>query len=148
MKNKEAEVAQLLLENTEWYESLQDNLMPCTSVNHVAKKIVKLFSSKKEAINFNLEYKLQQFREVQGEYYNDADNDKRYNNKIGNENAELMLQLINELEGELRKAETNIRLLSVPGKRYDKDDMRAVAEYYDSNYENFDSWLEGYDWPL
>jgi len=59
-----------------------------------------------------------------------------------------MLQLINELEGELRKAETNIRLLSVPGKRYDKDDMRAVAEYYDSNYENFDSWLEGYDWPL
>jgi len=49
MKNKEAEVAQLLLENTEWYESLQDNLMPCTSVNHVAKKNSKIIFFKKRS---------------------------------------------------------------------------------------------------
>jgi len=55
-------------------------------------------------MNFDLEYKLKQFREAQSGYYDE--NNKRYSSTpISDENSELMLEIINELEGELVKVE-------------------------------------------
>jgi len=57
-------------------------------------------------MEFDLEYKLQQFRKAQSGYYDESG--KRYSNTpISNENAELMLDIINELESALAKAETS-----------------------------------------
>lgn len=63
-------------------------------------------------MEFDLEYKLQQFREVEKDYFDE--NNERYSTKIGKESSEMMLQLINELECALGKAETEIRQLTIP----------------------------------
>lgn len=63
-------------------------------------------------MDFDLEYKLQQFREVEKDYFDE--NNERYSTKIGKESSEMMLQLINELECALAKAETDIRQLTIP----------------------------------
>ena len=58
-------------------------------------------------MEFDLEYKLKLFREIESENF-DA-NGKRYTNvNFGKETSEMMLQLINELESALAKHETNI----------------------------------------
>ena len=52
-------------------------------------------------MKYEIEYKLQLFREAQSGYFDE--NGKRYKaTPISSDNAELMLQLINELESELK----------------------------------------------
>ena len=64
-------------------------------------------------MEFDLEYKLQQFREAQSGYYDG--NGKRYSSTpISTENAELMLEIINELESALANAETELGQLTIP----------------------------------
>lgn len=64
-------------------------------------------------MEFDLEYKLQQFREAQSGYYDK--NGKRYSSTpINTGNAELMLEIINELESALANAETELRQLTIP----------------------------------
>lgn len=63
-------------------------------------------------MDFDLEYKLQLFREVEKDYFDE--NNERYSTKIGKESSEMMLQLINELESALANAETEIRQLTIP----------------------------------
>lgn len=64
-------------------------------------------------MEFDLEYKLQQFREVEREYFDE--NGERYTRTpIGKESSEMMLQLINELSGAMAKAETELRQLTIP----------------------------------
>ena len=63
-------------------------------------------------MEFDLEYKLQQFREEQPELFDK--NGERYTaTPISKSNGEMMLQLINELESALAKAETEIRQLNI-----------------------------------
>ena len=64
-------------------------------------------------MEFDLEYKLQQFRDEQPELFDK--NGERYTaTPISKNNGEMMLQLINELESALAKAETEIRQLTIP----------------------------------
>lgn len=55
-------------------------------------------------MKFDLEYKLQQFREEQSSLF-DENNERYTATPIGKYTSEMMLQLINELEVELLNAE-------------------------------------------
>lgn len=65
-------------------------------------------------MDFDLEYKLQEFRKEQHEIFDE--DGKRYGaTPISNNTGERMLQLIDELECALAKAETELRQLTIPG---------------------------------
>jgi hypothetical protein len=80
-------------------------------------------------MNFDLEYKLQQFREAQSGYYDE--NGKRYSSTpINTGNAELMLDIINELESALVNVETELRQLTT--------EKICEHEYYNTYFVNED----------
>jgi len=64
-------------------------------------------------MDFELEYKLKQFREEQPDLF-DENNERYAATPIGRETGEMMLQLINEFESALAKAETEIKQLTIP----------------------------------
>lgn len=64
-------------------------------------------------MDFELEYKLKLFRENQPELF-DENNERYTSTPIGKETSEMMLQLINEFESALAKAETEIKQLTIP----------------------------------
>ena len=64
-------------------------------------------------MEFDLEYKLQLFREEQPELF-DENNERYTATPIGKHNGEIMLQLINELESALLKAEQKTCNCNIP----------------------------------
>ena len=59
------------------------------------------------AMEFDLEYKLKLFREIESENF-DEKGERYTGSNFSKETSEMMLQLINELESALAKYETNI----------------------------------------
>jgi len=82
-------------------------------------------------MEFDLEYKLQQFRDEQPELF-DEKGERYIATPISKSNGEMMLQLINELESALEKAETEISQLTIPLVNvsfFPKEDLESEWKY-------------------
>jgi hypothetical protein len=75
---------------------------------------INIIRTNLETMDFDLEYKLQLFREEQPELF-DAKGKRYTGTRLSNETAEMMFELINELEGALVKVETGEEVVPLCG---------------------------------
>ena len=85
-------------------------------------------------MEFELEYKLKLFREEQPDLF-DKNNERYTATPIGKETGEMMLQLINELECALAKAETEIKQLTIPDVSVSLTDAEIITWLRKQNYQ-------------
>lgn len=99
-------------------------------------------------MEFDLEYKLQEFRKEQHEIFDE--DGKRYGaTPISNNTGERMLQLIDELECALAKAETELRQLTIPDVSNRRELLIAYEEstrmrLFDDVGEDVEEYVDAY----